>query len=57
MDSEQRGPSCIICGKLATVRDVDGEWWPPCKHARTHGIETLQYQPAAVLSSPEDDHE
>lgn len=34
-------PTCTKCGKVATQRCVDGNWWPPCGC----GIEYLKYRP------------
>ncbi len=50
--SEAPTPTCTICGATATSRDIDGNWWPPCEHAKANGIETLKY-PAAGGSDPE----
>jgi hypothetical protein len=45
-------PRCTICGKRATHASIDGEWWPPCEHARTHGIATLRYDDEGPESRP-----
>jgi hypothetical protein len=33
MSNEPNGllvPRCRKCGKWATARCIDGDWWPPC---------------------------
>jgi hypothetical protein len=32
---------------VAAHASIDGEWWPPCEHAKTHGLHTLAYPPNA----------
>jgi hypothetical protein len=49
-------PSCTICGKMATRQCIDGDWWPPCEHARTHGIDTLRYTDPPRAAGRETDH-
>jgi hypothetical protein len=40
-------PKCTVCGAVATQRDIDGNWWPPCEHAKSKGIDTLKYDAPA----------
>jgi hypothetical protein len=29
-------PACRRCGKEARHRDIDGDWWPPCRCGIAH---------------------
>lgn len=42
-------PWCTVCGKQATRQDIDGDWWPPCEHAGTHGLGSLKYRDCAPI--------
>lgn len=42
-------PRCTQCKAVATQRDIDGDWWPPC----SCGIGFLKYE--AEVSAPRPD--
>jgi hypothetical protein len=45
-------PKCTLCGATAVWQDIDGNWWPPCSHAKALGPDTLRY--AAPATPPAD---